>query len=151
MYIWYVEHIWFSKRPDFQATWKVRVCRKAGNFEANRKSEAIFSSKLINQFFYQKTSETLVFCYVFYTRHKCILCMDRAFSLKCISQLKNFRLSRIFLRSNKTWIATKETWKRKKQREKHAFKQNDVEQGACKYRPDMITIDRIYKWALGEL
>ena len=32
---------------------------------------------------------------------------------------------------------------------KHAFKQNDVEQGACKYRPDMITIDRIYKWAVG--
>ena len=26
-----------------------------------------------------------------------------------------------------------------------AFKQNDVEQGACKYRPDTITIDRIYK------
>ena len=33
---------------------------------------------------------------------------------------------------------------------KHAsFKQNDVEQGACKYRPDTITIDRIYKWAVG--
>ena len=118
MHIWYVEHIWFSKRPDFQATWKVRVCRKTGNFEANRKSEAIFSSKLINQFFYQKTSETLVFCYVFYTRHKCILCMDRALLTKMHQSIKKFPLVSDFsqkqqnLNSNKRNLKKEETaWK----------------------------------------
>ena len=32
-----------------------------------------------------------------------------------------------------------------RRRVRRPFKQNDVEQGACKYRPDTITIDRIYK------
>ena len=122
------------------------------------KKYVIFIRELIVSLFeililYRKKSETHLYI------HKCIYAWCMSLSVKCISQLnkiclclnkvsQNWRKAasmRYFLNNNKRNSEKHERNSSVKNTRSNKMMLNKV---LAKYRPDMITIDRIYKWAL---